>query len=331
MSDAAETRRSTVGNAADAPRTIVDDAAEARRIAAVRRFNRFYTRRIGVLRRRLYASPLSLTEVRVLYELAHRDAASASAMVKALDLDPGYLSRLLQGFERQGWVRRTRSSHDGRQHHVALTAAGRRAFAPLERESQEEAAALLAGLAEDGSKALVDSMATIERLLQDAPPRLPAIVLRGHRPGDIGWVIERHGALYAREYGWDERFEALVAGIAARFIERLDPARERCWIAERDGERVGCVFVVRRAATVAQLRLLLVEPSARGIGLGKRLVDECLAFARSAGYRRMRLWTNAGLDAARGIYESRGFCLTHEEPHHSFGHALVGQTFELTL
>ena len=301
------------------------------RIAAVRGFNRFYTQRIGVLRRRMYGSPLSLAEVRVLYELAHRDAPTAGALADDLDLDRGYLSRILQGFERDGLVRRSRSAQDARQSHLALTPKGRKAFAPLDRASHDEVARLLSGLSDADARRLVAGMTTIERLLAGTPPEAPTVALRAHRPGDIGWVIERHGTLYAEEYGWDETFEALVAGIAAKFIERFDPARERCWIAERDGERVGCVFVVGRSPTVAQLRLLLVEPAARGLGIGARLVDECLAFARTVGYRRMMLWTNGGLDAARAIYEARGFRLTKEEPHHSFGRDLVGQTFERAL
>jgi len=304
--------------------------AEAR-IAAVRAFNRFYTQRIGVLRRRMYGSALSLAEVRVLYELAHREASTAGVLADELDLDRGYLSRILQGFERDGLIRRTRSDDDRRQSDLVLTAKGRRAFAPLDRASHDEVATLLGHLHDGDARRLVGAMATIERLLGNAATPPPTVTLRTHRPGDMGWVIERHGALYAQEYGWDETFEALVATIAARFIERFDAQRERCWIAERDGERVGSVFVVKRSPTVAQLRLLLVEPSARGFCIGARLVDECLAFARGAGYRRMMLWTNGGLDAARAIYEARGFRLTKEESHHSFGHDLVGQTFERAL
>ena len=306
-------------------------AADEARIAAVRGFNRFYTQRIGVLKRRMYGSPLSLAEVRVLYELAHRADATAGALADELDLDRGYLSRILQGFERDGLLRRSRSADDGRQSHLALTTKGRKAFAPLDRASHDEVARLLAHLRTPDAQRLVDSMAAIERLLAGAPQTPPTVTLRTHEPGDIGWVIERHGTLYAQEYGWDERFEALVAKIAAQFIERFDAGCERCWIAERDGERVGSVFVVRRSARVAQLRLLLVEPSARGHGIGARLVDQCLDFAQAVGYRRMMLWTNGGLDAARAIYEARGFRLTREEPHHSFGHALVGQTFERAL
>ena len=306
------------------------DTSEAR-IAAVRAFNRFYTQRIGVLRRRMYGSDLSLAEVRVLYELAHRHEPTASELADDLDVDRGYLSRILQGFEREGVVRRSRSTKDGRQSHLALTAKGRKAFAPIDRASHDEVARMLAELCDADARRLVASMSVIEQLLAGTVAPTPTVTLRTHRPGDMGWVIERHGALYAQEYGWDETFEALVAKIAARFIERLDPARERCWIAERDGERVGSVFVVKRSPTVAQLRLLLVEPSARGLGIGARLVDQCLAFAREAGYRRMMLWTNGGLDAARAIYEARGFRLTREERHHSFGHDLVGQTFARAL
>jgi DNA-binding MarR family transcriptional regulator/N-acetylglutamate synthase-like GNAT family acetyltransferase len=303
------------------------------RVAAVRRFNRFYTGRIGLLRRRLYDSALSLAEVRVLYELAHRDDLTAGALARELDLDPGYLSRMLAAFERDKWLRRTRSADDARQSRLALTAAGRRAFAPLDRASRNEVARLIAPLPPAAAARVVDCMRTIEDTLGPGDGRgaAPAITLRTHGPGDIGWIVSRHGALYAEEYGWDITFEALVAKIAARFVERYDPRVERCWIAERDGERAGTVTVVRRRARIAQLRLLLVEPSARGLGIGARLVDEALAFARSVGYRRMMLWTNAGLDAARAIYDARGFQLVAEERHHSFGHDLVGQTFERAL
>ena len=307
------------------------DTSVERAVAAVRRFNRFYTQKIGMLRRKLYASPLSLAEVRVLYELAHREAPTASELAAALDLDAGYLSRILQGFEKKDWLRRRRSTDDARQSHLSLTASGRRAFAPLDRASHDEVAALVAGISEADLGALSEAMNRIESILDPKHARPATVTLRTHRPGDIGWVIERHGALYAQELGWDITFEALVAGIAARFLERFDPRYERCFIAEKDGERVGSVFIVRRSATTAQLRLLLIEPHARGFGIGKQLVDACLAFAREAGYRKMMLWTNKGLDAARGIYEARGFVLTKEEKHRSFGTDLVGQTFELKL
>jgi len=302
------------------------------RIDAVRRFNRFYTQRIGVLREGLYDSPFSLAEVRVLYELAHaRHRPTASELARALALDAGYLSRILRGFAGKGFVRKTRSTSDGRHVHLALTASGAKAFAPLDRASHEEVGGLVSALPENGQRRLVGAMRAIEAVLDGNRTRAAPVVLRSHRPGDIGWVIERHGTLYALEFGWDETFEALVAEIAARFIKRFDPVRERCWIAERDGCNVGSVFVVRRTAATAQLRLLLVEPSARGLGIGRRLVDECLKFARAAGYRKMLLWTNAGLDAARHIYEDVGFKLTRETRHASFGKDLVGQTFELEL
>jgi DNA-binding MarR family transcriptional regulator/GNAT superfamily N-acetyltransferase len=300
-----------------------------RRVAAVRRFNRFYTSRIGVLH--YLGSDFSLAEVRVLYELAHRaDPPTATELCRELGVDAGYLSRLLRGFERRRLITRTRSDSDGRRSHVALTAAGRAAFAPLGARSHDEIAGLLAPLAEPDQERLVEAMQTVEGIL-GGRDRTPPVTLRPHRPGDMGWVVQRHGALYAEEYGWDERFEALVAGIVARFIERYEPARERCWIAEKDGERVGSVFLVHRSATVAQLRLLLVEPSARGLGVGTRLVTECERFARGVGYRSIVLWTNSVLTAARRIYEAAGYHLTKKEPHTSFGHELVGETWEKRL
>ena len=302
------------------------------RIEAVRRFNRFYTRRIGVLRPRLYGSKHSLAEVRVLYELAHAGGnPTASELQIALDLDAGYLSRILRGFEAKRLIRRARSDTDARRLHLKLTAAGREAFAPLDRASHDEIAALLARVPADGQRRVIAAMGTIRSLLDDAPALPTPYLLRTRRPGDIGWVIARHGALYAEEYGWDATFEALVAEIAARFLRRFDPAREACWIAERDGDNVGSVFLVQRSRYVAQLRLLLVEPSARGSGIGRRLVGECIEFARRAGYRKVMLWTNAGLDAARHLYEDAGFRLVREETHRSFGKDLVGQTFELAL
>jgi DNA-binding MarR family transcriptional regulator/GNAT superfamily N-acetyltransferase len=307
------------------------DPASQSRVDAVRRFNRFYTRRIGVLRPALYASRYSLAEVRVLYELAHASApVTAAALAASLGLDRGYLSRILRGFAAHGYLRKARSERDGRETHLALTAAGRKAFAPLDRASADETGALLAPLPDDAQVRVTTAMRAIEDALGERPSPA-AVVLREHRPGDIGWVIARHGALYAQEYGWDIAFEALVADIAAKFVRDFDPRFERCWIAERDGVNLGCVFVVRRSATVAQLRLLLVEPSARGLGVGRRLVAECLAFARRAGYRKMMLWTNAGLDAARHLYDDAGFRLVKEERHTSFGKELVGQTFEITL
>src|SRR6058998_181904 len=300
-----------------------------RRVAAVRRFNRFYTSRIGVLH--YLGSDFSLGEVRVLYELAHRpDPPTATELCGVLGVDAGYLSRLLRGFERRRLITRTRSDVDGRRSHLALTAAGRAAFAPLGARSHDEIAALLAPLADADQRRLVEAMEAIEGILGGAG-RTPPFTLRPHRPGDMGWVVQRHGALYADEFGWDERFEALVATIVARFIERYDPRRERSWIAEKDGEIVGSVFLVRQSRTVGRLRLLLVEPKARGLGVGTRLVAECERFAREACYRKIVLWTNSVLRSARRIYEASGYRLVHEEPHHSFGHDLVGQTWELLL
>jgi len=303
----------------------------ARRIDTVRRFNRFYTRRIGVLREDLLGSPYSLAEARLIYELAHRDRPTAAELGRDLTLDAGYLSRLLRGLERSGVLSRTRSATDGRRNHLALTAKGRRAFATLNAQSNKDVAALLEGLPDPQQRGLVSALETVEMVLGARPAPGVPFLLRTHQPGDLGWVIGRHGALYAQEYGWDETFEALVGEIAARFIRNFDPKRERCWIAERDGCNVGSVCLVRKSATVAQLRLLIVEPDARGLGIGRRLVSECERFARRAGYRKIVLWTNDILDAARHLYEEAGYRLVKEEPHHSFGHDLVGQYWELKL
>jgi DNA-binding MarR family transcriptional regulator/GNAT superfamily N-acetyltransferase len=302
----------------------------ARRVEAVRRFTRFYTRQIGVLHEGLLNSPFSLAEARVLYELAHRDMPTAAELGTELGLDAGYLSRILRGFVKNGLLAKTPSERDGRQRFLALTAKGRKAFAPLDRRSRDEVGAMVADLAPAEQARLIEAMRTVETLLgrKTAPP---AYVLRPHRPGDIGWVIHRHAALYAQEYGWDESFEALVAEIGAKFIRDFDIRRERCWIAERDGDIVGSVFLVKQSDTVAKLRLLIVEPAARGLGIGHRLVDECIRFARQAGYRQLTLWTNDILVAARRIYEAAGFRLVLEEKHRSFGHDLVGQNWELDL
>jgi DNA-binding MarR family transcriptional regulator/N-acetylglutamate synthase-like GNAT family acetyltransferase len=308
------------------------------RITALRAFNRFYTRRIGVLHEGLLDSRFSLTESRLLWELAHCDHTTASALAQALDLDPGYLSRLLRGLKERGLLKASRSSTDARQTQLSISAAGQRAFVPLDRRSQAEVAALLQTLTDAQQQELLAAMARIETLL-GAHTKAGAFVLRAQRPGDIGWVVSRHGALYAQEYGWDMRFEALVAQIAAGFVERFDAAHEACWIAERDGSRIGSVFLVRSRdeATqaiepgTAQLRMLLVEPSARGLGLGVALVNQCERFARQVGYQRIRLWTNSLLLAARGIYQRAGYKLLASEPHHSFGHDLVGETWELAL
>ena len=303
----------------------------ARRVAAVRRFNRFYTRRIGVLNEGFLGSSFSLSEGRVLFELAQRPDVTATVLREVLSLDPGYLSRILGNLEKRGLVTRTTSEADGRVNHLNLTDRGREAFATLDTRSSEEVAALLATIPVASQRKLLNAMQAIEEVL-DAPSRTVAPYrLRTHQPGDMGWVVYRHGVLYAQEYGWDERSEALAAEVVASFVKNYDPKRERCWIAEQEGEIVGYVFLVKRSKTVAQLRLLLVEPSARGLGLGRRLVDECIGFARRAGYRKVMLWTNSVLEAARHIYEEVGFRLVKEEPHNDFGVPLVGQTWELEL
>ena len=301
------------------------------RVEAARRFNRFYTRKIGVLREGAYHSAFSLTEVRVLYELAHRNQPTATALGRELGLDAGYLSRLLRGFERRGLVLKTRSATDGRQSHLSLTARGRRVFAPLNARSHHEVAAMLRGLSPTAQQRVVDAMRTIERLLGEGVEPSPSYLLRAPQPGDLGWVVHRHGALYAQEYRYDRRFEALVAEIVAHFVQHFDPERERCWIAERDGEVVGSVFLVKQTPTVARLRLLLVEPQARGLGIGGRLVSECVRFAREAGYRTVTLWTQSELRAARRLYEAAGFALVRKQRHHSFGRHLVAETWELKL
>ena len=302
-----------------------------RRVADVRRFNRFYTRQIGLLQDGYLESPFSLSEVRVLYELAHRERPTAAALGRDLGLDAGYLSRILRGFQKRGMLKRTQSEDDGRQSHLALTPKGQAAFAPLNTRSRDEIGTMLGVLPEPEQQRLVQAMHAIEGILGARPERKVPYLLRPPKPGDMGWVVHRHAALYAQEYGWDERFEALVAGIVKRFIERFDAKRERCWIAEIDGEIVGSVFLVAHSKTVAQLRLMLVEPKARGLGIGARLVDECVSFGREKGYRKMTLWTNSILLAARHVYKKAGFRLVHKERHHSFGHALVGETWDLTL
>src|SRR5512145_615185 len=285
------------------------------RIGAMRRFNRFYTQKIGVLREGLLDSPFSLSEARVLYELANRDAPTASELARDLGFDAGYLSRIVRGFQGRRLLAKRRSERDGRQSHLTLTAKGRRAFATLDRRSRAEIGGLLSALIIEDQRRLVAAMRTIEGILAPDRRAPAAYLLRPHRPGDIGWVIGRHGALYAEEYGWDATFEALVAEIAGRFLRDFDAKRERCWIAERDGANVGSVFLVKDTDVVAKLRLLLVDPKARGLGIGRRLVDECIQGARMLGYARLTLWTNDVLHAARHIYERAGFRLAREEPH----------------
>lgn len=302
------------------------------RVDAVRRFSRFYTRKIGVLHEGLLGSPLSLTEGRVLYELAQREPTRASSLATELALDSGYLSRILGGFEKRGLVKKRPSEEDGRQVILVLTDRGREMFATINARSRDEIAAMLEELNGTDQARLVRALETAEGLLGGGRKiGEPSYILRPHEPGEIGWIVHRHGVLYAEEYGFDMRFEALVARIAAAFIENFDTQRERCWIAERGGEIAGSVLLVKDSAEIAKLRLLYVEPKARGLGIGGRLVSECIGFARRAGYRKITLWTNDVLVAARRIYQAAGFNLVQEEPHHSFGRDLVGQYWELRL
>jgi len=300
-------------------------------VAAVRAFNRFYTSKLGVLDQHLMQSPYSLSEARVLYELAHRQEPLAKAIGTELGLDAGYLSRIVQNFDENGLITRTPLASDRRQYRLALTAEGREAAAKLERRSQDEVGAMLAVLPRGGSQKLVGAMVEIERLLRETATSPRPAILRGHRPGDMGWVVQSHGALYAREYGFDASFEALVAEIAAKFLTSFDASRERCWIAELDGVPVGSVFLVRHTDDVAKLRLLLVDPAGRGRGLGQLLVAECIAFAQARGYRKITLWTQSILGAARRIYQDAGFASVTSEPHRSFGQSLIGETWERDL
>jgi DNA-binding MarR family transcriptional regulator/GNAT superfamily N-acetyltransferase len=301
-------------------------------VAAVRRFSRFYTRRIGALHEGLLGSPLSLTEGRVIWELAQRERSTASELAGELGLDAGYLSRILGGFERRGLIQRQLSESDGRQSNITLTQDGRVLYATIDARSRDDATELLGGLDAADQAQLVAALETAERLL--APGRKPvgtSYVLRQHQAGDMGWITHRHGALYAEEYGLDQSFEALVARIAAAFLEKLDAGRERCWIAEREGVITGAVLLVKESEEEAKLRLLYVEPWARGRGIGSRLVAECIDFARERRYGKVTLWTNDVLVSARRIYEAAGFRLVREEPHHSFGRDLVGQIWEWPL
>ncbi len=300
-------------------------------VLAVRDFNRFYTRQIGLLEEGMLKSKFSLTEVRVLYELANRNGLTATQLGHELGLDAGYLSRILGKFEKRGMLARTPSATDARRSEITLTAAGHTAYEPLNIESHSHIKALLEPLATRDRTELVDAMNSIRTLLDDREPAKVPYILRPHQPGDMGWVVHRQAMLYSREYGWDDSFEALVAEIASDFLKTFDPKRERCWIAEKDGMIVGSVFVVRQSDEIAKLRMLYVDEAARGLGIGGRLVDECIRFARGRGYRTLTLWTNDILTSARRIYEAAGFTLVSEQKHHSFGKDLVGQTWDLSL
>ncbi|MGZ4788699.1 MAG: bifunctional helix-turn-helix transcriptional regulator/GNAT family N-acetyltransferase [Terriglobales bacterium] len=301
------------------------------RVQAVRAFNRFYTRQIGLLEEGLLSSPYSLTEVRVLYELAHSQAVTAKALSQTLGLDPGYLSRILRKFEERRFLEREVKQEDQRSAALSLTRKGKKEFEPLDSASNAQIRAMLSKLGEPGQNKLLTAMHAIQDLLTEDDKSREPYLLRPHRPGDMGWVVYRHGALYSQEYGWDERFEALVAEIVAEFVKNYDPKRERCWIAERKGEIVGSVFLVKKDDVTAKLRLLYVEPSARGLGIGKRLVDECLRFARQVGYQKITLWTQSNLMVARGIYEKAGFHIVARNNNKSFGKELVAETWEKVI
>lgn len=317
----------------------------ATQIARVRAFNRDYTRRIGVLSEGLLDSPYSLTQVRVMYEIAHRSGVTAGELAEGLDLDRGYLSRMLKGFESKKLLVRTPAPEDGRRQHLRMTPAGMRVFAPLEKRSREQVRGMLTALDEERRRVLLEAMDMIQSALDKSsseksqPEKSRSengdlarqLTLRAHRPGDMGWVVQRHGEIYHQEYGWNEEFEALVAEITAEFVRKLDVTRERCWIAEHDGRRVGCIFLVAKDTATAKLRLLLVDPDARGLGVGRKLVAECVRFAGAAGYRKIVLWTQETLAAARHLYSEAGFVKTAREPHRSFGHDLVGETWEREL
>ena len=310
---------------------VMPDPVFEQRVGAVRRFSRFYTREIGLLHAAWLNSPFSLTQARVLYELSRRAACTASELASELGLDHGYLSRILRGFADDGLIDRERSKDDGRQVVLSLTIKGRKAFAPIDARSQHDAGALLSKVAAQDQLRVVSAMSTIEGLVgrQDAQPQ--SYLLRAHRAGDMGWVVARHGTLYPAEYGWDNRIEALTAEIVAAFLKNFDSAREKCWIAEIDGQPVGSVFLVRDKDDVARLRLLIVDPQARGLGIGKTLVDECIRFAREAGYRKITLWTHGVLKAARAIYLQAGFKLVEQWVHDDFGKPEPAETWELKL
>jgi DNA-binding MarR family transcriptional regulator/GNAT superfamily N-acetyltransferase len=303
------------------------------RVATVRRFNRFYTRQIGVLRKTYLDSPYSLGEARVLYEIWRQRSTTARDIARALDLDAGYLSRVLRNFEKRGLIERKASAKDARQSHLTLTPLGRGSFAPLEARSQRATTAMLEKLEAGDQARLLAAMTTIETLLSggDNTPNRQNYRLRAPRPGDFGWIVKRHGELYAQEYQWTGPFEGLCAQITADFVNKFDPQRERCWIAEMNGENVGCVMLAKDSADVARIRLLLVDPKARGLGLGARLTDECIAFARRSGYKKITLWTHSVLTAARHIYEKAGFKLVRSENHESWGRPVVSEHWDLVL
>jgi DNA-binding MarR family transcriptional regulator/GNAT superfamily N-acetyltransferase len=300
-------------------------------VAAVRRFNRFYTQHLGVLRSDWLDSPFSLTEARVLYEIRQRDRATATEIGRDLGLDAGYMSRILRRFHKAGLIRKEASPDDGRQSFLTITARGRKAFDPLEQQTERQVGGVLGRLPAPEQDQLVAAMSAIERMIGSAPEQPGEIVLREPKPGDLGWIVQRHAELYLQEYGWAENFEGICAQIVADYVKNFDPACERCWIAEMDGRNVGCIFLVKDSEKVARLRLLLVDPAARGRGLGTRLTDECVRFARDCGYQRITLWTHQILTAARHVYQQAGFRLTSSEAKKSFGKDVVSEYWDMTL
>ena len=301
------------------------------RIEAVRRFNRFYTRKIGVLGEGLLSSAFSLAEARLLYELAHREETTVKELSRDLELEPGYLGHLLRGLRRDGLLRSRPSDADAGPDLLSLTESGQEAFAELNADSRKRIGELLNGLSDAEQERLIEAVETIRDLLGGEPERKAPYIIRFPQPEDMEWIVRRHGSLYAEEYGWDNRFERLVADVVAEFVQRHDPEWERCWIAEKEGINVGSVCLVKKSETTAQLRLLLVEPSARGLGIGRRLVRECTRFAKERGYTKITLWTNSILSNARSIYEKEGYRLVKEDPHDRFGKELIGQYWELDL
>lgn len=309
----------------------MNTAALPKTVENIRRFNRFYTKQLGLLSDSLLKSGFSLAEARVLYELAQHEQSTATELANELGLDLGYLSRILSSFNQRGLIEKRPGEEDRRQVILTLTGAGQDVFSTLNSRSRAQIESMIREVSSEELNRLLHAMQTIEELLGAHSEKKVTYLLRTHQPGDMGWVVHRHGILYAQEYGWDEQFEALVAEIVAQFIKNFDPTRERCWIAELDGENVGSVFLVKASETTAKLRLLLVDPKARGLGIGSRLVEECIGFARRAGYRKITLWTNSVLLAARHIYQKAGFRLLHAEAHHSFGHDLTGETWEISF
>lgn len=312
--------------------SLTNSPSQLAQVESVREFNRFYTQHIGVLDEKLLDSDYSLSEARLLFEIAHNDQMTAADAADRVGLDRGYVSRMLRRFENTRLIKRTQSSEDGRRWNITLTTKGAKVFSGLNARSQQHAEAVIAQLTENQKSSLVDSMQSIRKLLDsERKPQARSYTLRSHRPGDMGWIVYRHGIIYHQEYGWDESFEALVANVLGDFIKNFDSENERCWIAESNGQFAGCVFLVKESESTARLRCLIVEPSARGLGIGTHLVRECIEFARRCGYARITLWTNSILDSARRIYQQFGFELVHEEAHHSFGHDLVSQTWDLQL